>query len=108
MTLETVMLSVIYAECGQSALCADCHYAECLYAECLYAECLYAECLYAECHYAKMSRHFSANNNAKNLSLCKKGATRFSKPTLIIMTLSITTLIKMAPYIECCYAECHK
>ncbi len=92
MTLETVMLSVMYAECGQSALCADCHYAECLY-----AECLYAECLYAECHYAKMSLHFSANNNAKNLSLCKKGATTFSKTTLIIM----------AHYIECCYAECH-
>jgi hypothetical protein len=28
------MLTVLYAECHQLALCAECHYAECHYAEC--------------------------------------------------------------------------
>jgi hypothetical protein len=28
------MLDVIYAECRELALCAECHYSECLYSEC--------------------------------------------------------------------------
>ncbi len=38
MTLETVMLGVVYAQCHQLA-----HYAKCRYAECRYAECRYDE-----------------------------------------------------------------
>ncbi len=38
------MLSVIYAECFNQALNAECHYTESHYAECRYTECSYAEC----------------------------------------------------------------
>jgi hypothetical protein len=47
---------VVYAECFELALFAECHYTECHYFECHYAECHYAECRYfvghyTECHY---------------------------------------------------------
>ncbi len=51
--LNTVMLSVVYAECRKKAHYAECCYAECCYAECCYAECCYAECRYAVYHYAE-------------------------------------------------------
>jgi hypothetical protein len=67
MTLNTVMLSVIYVECRNEAHFAVCHYAERHYTECRYAECsgailvlakisslpVTAECHYGECHCAK-------------------------------------------------------
>ena len=50
MTLNTVMLSVVYAECHKQA-----HYVEFCYAECRCAECRYAECRHAECRGASFS-----------------------------------------------------
>ena len=43
------MLIVVYAECRELALCAECHYAERHYAECHYAKCHFVECHYGEC-----------------------------------------------------------
>ncbi len=49
MALNTVVLSVIYAECREKVHYAVCHYAECHYAVCYHAVCHYAGCHYAEC-----------------------------------------------------------
>ncbi len=56
--LSVAILTVVYAECCEWELYAECcyamcHYAECHHAECNYAECNYAECNYAECNYAE-------------------------------------------------------
>ncbi len=43
MTLETAMLSVVYAECCKEASYAEYHNAERRYAKCRFAKCRFAE-----------------------------------------------------------------
>jgi hypothetical protein len=86
------MLSVIHAEFGKKAPCAECHYAECPYAERHYAQCHYAEC------------HDAARNTNLFFRLSMMERQIFKECHAVIRTLLI--LVEVKALCACCTSFC--